>query len=125
MIYVLLSSKVNGVQFVKIGYSKDPIRRYKEIQYMCPLKLKLIITMNGNLETEAAIHRYYEEYRVKHTNEWFTVNKELKATIEYWRSKDISPKSVADFIYAGSKHRAKDKLRNLYPDLYEELIVKN
>ena len=100
MIYFIVSS---NRQYVKIGYSKDPERRFKELQYMCPLKLELKYVMEGTITSEKSLHLYYEKYKIPFTNEWFFLQKELKLTLNHWYKQEVKPKSLVDFIYKGNK----------------------
>ena len=115
MIYVLLGRIDKSRQVVKIGYSKHPEKRIKEIQGMCPLKLELICTFKGNYETEAALHYYFKNKKLTYTKEWFKVEGELKNIVHYYRGNNNNPKSIQDFISkgAGGKRKAKDKLQTL------------
>ena len=60
--------------FSKIGFSKDPERRLRDLQCANPLPLELIGTIPGSLITESRLHA---EYRNKHVrNEWFDLTEE-------------------------------------------------
>ena len=62
-------------QYVKIGYSKNPYGRIKEVQTGCPLELMLIGYVKGDLKEERRIHEMFNRYR-KH-GEWFAVTGDL------------------------------------------------
>lgn len=113
MIYILLCRATRDKQFVKIGYSKHPEKRMKEIQGMCPLKLKLICTFNGNLETERALHLYYLDKKLPHTREWFKCGGELKESVERFKCSNLAPLSIQDFICSFKGKRAKHRLKAL------------
>ncbi len=117
MIYIIKTQN-----YVKIGYSKNPERRIKELQYMCPTKLKLICTFEGNLVTEKALHNYFDKYRVSFTNEWFKLEKDLNKTIKYWCEANKNPNSVMDFLFADNKKRSKQRLQVLFPEVYNKVF---
>lgn len=60
---------IKAKNYVKIGVSKNPVQRLKELQTANPIKLKLLGTIEGNFSTEAALHRMF--YKWKKTGEWF------------------------------------------------------
>lgn len=67
-------------KYVKIGFSKNPKERIKELQTGCPFKLSVIATFQGNLFTEKALHLKYNKYNSY--GEWFKIEGELKNNIE-------------------------------------------
>ena len=119
MIYVVIGRVDKSKQVAKIGYSKHPEKRIKEIQGMCPLKLELICTFKGNYETESALHYYFRDKKLPYTKEWFKVEGELKNIIQHYRGNNSNPKSVQDFLIkgVGGKKKARDKLRSLQTNL--------
>ena len=74
MIY-FIECRVRHVQYVKIGYSKDPENRMKQLQTGNPLKLKLLGYIPGDLSQEALFHAYFKATRLP-DSEWFKVRKE-------------------------------------------------
>lgn len=58
-----------GGELVKIGKSRDPERRMKDLQMMCPVPLTLARTIKSWGGFERALHKHLDEYR-KH-GEWF------------------------------------------------------
>ncbi len=63
---------------VKIGFSKDPKARLKQLSSACPYPLKLIAAIPGPKSLEREYHRHFSTYRVQ--GEWF----EMKgALVEY------------------------------------------
>jgi hypothetical protein len=75
-VYVLF----NGVDAVKIGKSKKPFARKKELQTGSPHKLELIGQIVGDEELEHTIHRALESQRM--SGEWFKFNDETKAVLK-------------------------------------------
>ncbi|MEU6071396.1 GIY-YIG nuclease family protein [Streptomyces sp. NPDC047082] len=55
--------------YVKIGYSKDPAKRLWFVQVGSPVRLELLATYEGGRALEAALHRYFAQYRM--SGEWF------------------------------------------------------
>jgi len=70
-----------GLDLVKIGYTEELIRRFKEIRTACPVKIQLVGFLNGDRSAEAHLHRQYKDYRAE--GEWFRVSQQ---TLDYWRS---------------------------------------
>lgn len=64
----------------KIGYSKNPLSRIKEIQTGCPYKLQLFLVVGGNRTTESQLQKKYKRY--KSNGEWFHYREELKHAVE-------------------------------------------
>lgn len=56
-------------QRVKIGWSNDPRRRYREVAVNCPEKTELIGFFPGTRADEAAAHERLRPWRI--TGEWF------------------------------------------------------
>ncbi|MCK5015569.1 MAG: GIY-YIG nuclease family protein [Candidatus Peribacteraceae bacterium] len=56
-------------KWVKIGYTVDVERRINELQTACPKRLKLLALMEGNFETEKALHYMFRTHRAE--GEWF------------------------------------------------------
>jgi len=66
----IIQSKATGD--FKIGKSKDPIRRLKQLQTGSPYELKLILTLKGQGYKEKIIHRHIMmRNKRKCKGEWF------------------------------------------------------
>jgi hypothetical protein len=74
MIYFIVGGK-----FCKIGFSKDPNTRLKELQTACPYKLKVVATMPGCFATELALHSVFSDQRTH--GEWFHFTGNLKRAV--------------------------------------------
>lgn len=95
---------IRAKRHLKIGYSKDPYKRLKELQTGNPIKLEMLLVMEGGFETEKALHDYYSKYRTE--GEWFELRKgsELKNSIlalSHPACKWKSPKNIKQFIENG------------------------
>ena len=75
-VYFITCREVNAV---KIGSSLEPAARLPEIQFGCPLELKLEAILPGGHEEEFAFHRRFSELRLR--GEWFTINEMIDAII--------------------------------------------
>lgn len=60
---------------IKIGYATDPSSRLSRLQTSSPAPLRLIRSLPGERETEAALHRRFAHLRVH--REWFRADDEL------------------------------------------------
>lgn len=57
---------------VKIGVSKEPEVRLRQLSTACPRRLTLLTSFQGGFDVEAEIHRHYESQRVN--GEWFDLS---------------------------------------------------
>ena len=60
---------------VKVGLSKNPMSRVKQLQTSNPHTLKLLGIIPGDRETEEMIHDKFEDHRLE--GEWFEPTNEL------------------------------------------------
>lgn len=72
MVYLITCRET---QTCKIGYSKDPYKRVLQLQTSNPFRLELESVLEGDLEYESFIHRYFKKYRLQ--GEWFKLNDEI------------------------------------------------
>jgi len=110
MIYFIYGRANKNEAYVKIGYSKNPEQRLKQLQTGCPIKLSIRYTMSGNFETEKALHEYYKEYKVPHSKEWFYFRGDLKENL---LNAPKQCKSIQQFVCSFSKRQSKSKLQNM------------
>lgn len=82
MVYFILDKKTNNV---KIGHSKDPRRRVKELNPQ--FNMKLLCCMSGAQPRERLLHDRFQHLRT--ANEWFKYEGELKEYIEYRMQRSI------------------------------------
>lgn len=64
---------------VKIGFSKKPNKRLKQLQTGSPLKLKVIYKTKGSKLKEADLQKKFSKQRTQ--GEWFSISGELKETL--------------------------------------------
>jgi hypothetical protein len=65
-----------GLSRIKIGFSKKPIERLKQLQTGSPIELSLIATIPGALELEKELHDRFKASLS--SREWFHLTSELK-----------------------------------------------
>jgi predicted GIY-YIG superfamily endonuclease len=93
-VYLVADSMSNSI---KIGISKDPAKRLKQLQTGHPHRLKLLHTLCEEKYTakqaEALLHKRFWGYRTKSSGEWFNLPDELvselmckKTTYEVYHS---------------------------------------
>ena len=75
-VYFVTCREANAV---KIGSSLEPHARLSEIQWGCPLALKLEAVLPGGVEQEFAFHARFSDIRIR--GEWFTINEMIEAII--------------------------------------------
>lgn len=80
-IYII---QLGDTDIYKIGFSKDPDKRIKQLQSKCPIPLKIIYTNFGHDYefVEKYLHYQYREQRVK--GEWFQLSTEDIVKITSW-----------------------------------------
>jgi hypothetical protein len=65
---------------IKIGFSKNPEQRIKQLQTSAAEEYETLLVLPGNYENETFFHKYFAEYRVK--NEWFEPSPRLVEKIQ-------------------------------------------
>lgn len=57
---------------IKIGVSKNPEKRVKQLQTGCPYKIKIILKLKDRSDLEKRLHEILKGYKTTKTNkEWF------------------------------------------------------
>jgi acetyl esterase/lipase len=74
---------------VKIGSSVEPHARLSEIQWGCPLELKLEAILPGGTEEEFRYHAWFADDRIR--GEWFTLTPMIETLIEQNPASDLPP----------------------------------
>jgi len=69
-----------GLDKIKIGFSRDPQKRLKELQTGSPVKLRLLVSMNGSQQQESMLHEKFAKLSID--GEWFHATKELRDYID-------------------------------------------
>lgn len=112
-----------GTQFVKIGYSENPIFRLAELQTGCPHFLRIVDTWQGDIEAERRIHNRLKSYRGM--GEWFNIPSDdltkVCASIEL-ECKNIPATSVK--IRRFCTEKAKDIVADSNSSAFERLKAK-
>ena len=91
----IIQSDFTGM--IKIGRSKDPNKRLKQLQTGNPNKLRLIASFKGEGWKEKNLHERLEKFRLE--GEWFNINcvgsipEDLYEKIEYGSFDDWWKKS--------------------------------
>lgn len=83
--------------WVKIGYSKDPHARMRDLQVASPTRLHLLMTEPGTQETE---RRYHDRFsRLRGSGEWFMYLGELREMLKGCeQGEDDEPCPMAESI---------------------------
>jgi hypothetical protein len=68
-----------GLKRVKIGVSKDPEERLKQLQTGSPISLSMVAKCPGDVNIERSLHKKLSEYRVD--GEWFHLSDKLQNII--------------------------------------------
>lgn len=107
MVYFILCNK----EFIKIGVSKHPEKRLKQFQTGCPYELKLLLVVNGDLQTEKGFHQLFETTNVR--GEWFRYDGLIKLTIQYvlQNNLDVTKATPVELFDLGRLIRARTKIR--------------
>ena len=62
-------------EFVKIGYSTTPLKRFSSLQVGCPYPLKLVGLIPGTKEEEAEVQEMFSSWHVR--GEWYRFNNQI------------------------------------------------
>ena len=65
----IIQSDVSGA--IKIGISKNPKNRMRQLQTGSPYKLKLLTIVNGRGDLERSLHESLKPYKKACKGEWF------------------------------------------------------
>jgi hypothetical protein len=66
---------------VKIGWTRDIMRRWDELQIRSAVHVELLVTMDGGPELELDLHRIFKESRGR--GEWFQVSDTMRGFFKY------------------------------------------
>lgn len=66
--------------FVKIGVSKNVIKRFRQISGASPFEPKLLGVMDGGHAKEAELHERFSRDRIR--NEWFRLGGEIREFVQ-------------------------------------------
>lgn len=95
MVYFISAEDTN---LVKIGYSKDPIKRLAVLQHMSPIKVGFLKIVRGDRQKEHEIHVKLQDCRSH--GEWFRfTSKLLKIMKSYGEANIIYQRAVPDIHY--------------------------
>jgi hypothetical protein len=75
-VYFITCREANAV---KIGSSLEPHARLREVQWGCPLELKLEAVLPGSSAQEFQFHRRFADDRIR--GEWFTITDMIEAVM--------------------------------------------
>ncbi len=85
-IYFIQEEETN---YIKIGFSENPVQRLKDFQTGNPNKLELIGQIEGGADEENNIHREFAEERIRETGEWFRPSERLTNFIKQSIEKSV------------------------------------
>jgi hypothetical protein len=94
---VYFIQSINGGN-IKIGVSRNPIERLRELQPSCPDQLVILTMVKGGPEKESEFHERFVEHNVHH--EWFRPAKEI---VDYIIKDLEMKKGEIDRIISGLK----------------------
>jgi len=68
-LYIMQIEKTGAI---KIGVSKNPEKRIKQLQTSCPYKIKMILRIEKRADLEKQLHDRLKKFRTTRSNqEWF------------------------------------------------------
>lgn len=73
--------------FVKIGFTEDPVRRLNTLQTTLPMDLNVLLVIMGGRKLEKALHYKFRDLRVR--GEWFIFNDEILDYIDSKSEEDL------------------------------------
>lgn len=88
--YVYFIQKESGGS-IKIGYSKDPVRRVRTFQTANPERLLFLLVIPGGMDVERKFHHFFASVRDPQYGgkEWFLAVPELLDVIERYQSHNV------------------------------------
>lgn len=97
-----LFSAISGFEsssIVKIGFTTDPVKRFRHIQTSCPHQLRAVVIRPGTKADERAIHDRFRDRRVY--GEWFRFDEQEVIEIaqlrsQWWRTWHTFARNVTD-----------------------------
>jgi hypothetical protein len=78
---------IRAGDFIKIGWSADPVKRVNQIQTMCPFKCELIKTIDADIEV--ILHNRFSHLRADGGNEWYHLTDEIKEHLKILAESDL------------------------------------
>lgn len=91
VIYVI---KPDGLDYVKVGQTRDLYPRMSTIQTGCPHELRILFVLLGGTDEEARIHFDLGAHRER--GEWFRLNAETQAVLDRLRADAIDYDAMMD-----------------------------
>lgn len=73
-----------GQSLMKIGYSIDPIKRFRQIQTSCPFPIRAVLIQPGTIQRERKIHSELSHLRTH--GEWFAASDETMDALTKMRA---------------------------------------
>lgn len=98
VIYVI---QPDGLEFVKIGQTRDLYPRLSVIQTGCPFDLRILFVLLGDSDLEGRIHNALDDHR--HRGEWFALNDHVHAYLESLREDAIDYDAMMDALLVQSR----------------------
>lgn len=81
-----------GEIYAKVGYSKNPKQRMKELKVACP-RIKLVAYHKGSIKTERMVHSAFSKYR--RAGEWFAFDMSMSELLRLF-AEEIKKCDVMD-----------------------------
>jgi hypothetical protein len=106
-------------KLVKIGFSKNPLGRLKQLETASSSKLKLAKVIKGTRESEVKYHRLFSRYKVR--REWFRLSEEILCFIAREVSSMYRCTDNELFVaYEASQKNKKSKGLEIFKDFKSE-----
>lgn len=85
--------RAQTVGHIKIGFSKNPVRRFEQLQLMSPVPLQIVGLDIGTQDQERALHARLHAHRLH--GEWFRACDEVFDTIVAFPT---DPDSISEWV---------------------------
>lgn len=96
---------------VKIGYSKHPMWRKKELESITGRSVSLLAYVPGDLATESTLHEMFKQYRAH--GEWFVPKRKMHRLLAYCAKHGRLPDAV---IEAAETKRALSAAKRIHAE---------
>jgi hypothetical protein len=99
---------IRGGEHIKIGWSKDPLKRLEQLRTGCPYPLEMLGCMAGEESDERALHEHFAHLRER--GEWFKAEPWLLAHIRWLCSREDKRSSEHRALVCARERQVSDLL---------------
>ena len=124
VVYFIYVREMNAV---KIGYTKNLLHRFPNIQTATPAELELLGVVDGDTRVERQFHKKFERHHIH--GEWYRFSDEIDFLVktqayipEYWKSISNAQKELFENAYNHIDYPSRDCIVGGLACLYFQLV---